>query len=113
PIAKWLEEDNRLNEEKLREKILAEIQAGYDAKCERIGSIMLEIEKQVMLQVLDNAWKEQLANMDHLRQGINLRSYAQKNPKKENKSEAFEWFQQMLHNAKHEIITLLARVVPI
>ncbi|HTF86495.1 MAG TPA: preprotein translocase subunit SecA, partial [Cellvibrio sp.] len=113
PIAKWLDEDNRLHEEKLREKILAEIQAGYDAKCERIGSIMVEIEKQVMLQVLDNAWKDHLANMDHLRQGINLRSYAQKNPKQEYKREAFELFQQLLETVKRETIHLLARVEPI
>lgn len=113
PIAKWLEEDSKLHEETLREKILAEVQAAYDAKCERIGTIMLEIEKQVMLQVLDNAWKEQLANMDHLRQGINLRSYAQKNPKQEYKREAFELFQQMLEKVKRETIHLLARVEPI
>ncbi|MGB3611157.1 MAG: preprotein translocase subunit SecA [Cellvibrio sp.] len=113
PIAKWLDEDDRLHEEKLREKILAEIQASYDAKCERIGNIMIEIEKQVMLQVLDNAWKDHLANMDHLRQGINLRSYAQKNPKQEYKREAFELFQQLLETVKRETIHLLARVEPI
>lgn len=113
PIAKWLEEDTRLHEDLLREKIHTEIGNAYGAKCERIGSIMLEIEKQVMLQVLDNAWKEQLANMDHLRQGINLRSYAQKNPKQEYKREAFELFQQMLHTVKRETIHLLARVEPI
>lgn len=113
PVAKWLEEDTRLHEDTLREKIHAEIGNAYSAKCERIGSIMLEIEKQVMLQVLDNAWKEQLANMDHLRQGINLRSYAQKNPKQEYKREAFELFQQMLHTVKRETIHLLARVEPI
>src|SRR5690606_28648533 len=111
--AKWLDEDDRLHEEKLREKILAEIQTSYDAKCERIGNIMIEIEKQVMLQVLDNAWKDHLANMDHLRQGINLRSYAQKNPKQEYKREAFELFQQLLETVKRETIHLLARVEPI
>src|SRR5690606_13682333 len=113
PIAKWLEEDSRLYEELLRERILAEVQGAYEAKCERIGEIMIEIEKQVMLQVLDNAWKEQLANMDHLRQGINLRSYAQINPKQEYKREAFELFQKMLHTVKRETIHLLARVEPI
>lgn len=113
PIAKWLEEDSRLYEELLRERILAEVQGAYEAKCERIGEIMIEIEKQVMLQVLDNAWKEQLANMDHLRQGINLRSYAQRNPKQEYKREAFELFQNMLQKVKRETISLLARVEPI
>lgn len=113
PINSWLEEDTHLHEETLREKILTELQASYDAKCERIGKIMPEIEKQVMLQVLDNAWKEQLANMDHLRQGINLRSYAQRNPKQEYKREAFELFQNMLQSVKRETILLLARVEPI
>ncbi|WP_039914841.1 preprotein translocase subunit SecA [Cellvibrio mixtus] len=113
PIAKWLQEDTRLHEEPLREKILAEIQGAYDAKCERVGDILLEIEKQVMLQVLDNAWKEHLATMDHLRQGINLRSYAQRNPKQEYKREAFELFQNLLRTVKSETIHLMARVEPI
>jgi preprotein translocase subunit SecA len=113
PIAKWLEEDTRLHEEPLIQKIIAEVQAAYDAKCERVGEILLEIEKQVMLQVLDNCWKEQLASMDHLRQGINLRSYAQRNPKQEYKREAFDLFQSMLQNVKTETIHLMARVEPI
>jgi preprotein translocase subunit SecA len=113
PISKWLEEDTRLHEETLRQKILAQVQGAYDAKCERVGDIMLEIEKQVMLQVLDNAWKEHLATMDHLRQGINLRSYAQKNPKQEYKREAFELFQSLLFTVKRETIHLMARVEPI
>ncbi len=113
PIAKWLEEDTRLHEETLRKKILAEIQGAYDTKCERVGDIMLEIEKQVMLQVLDNAWKDHLATMDHLRQGINLRSYAQKNPKQEYKREAFELFQNLLLTVKRETVHLMARVEPI
>ncbi|WP_189415404.1 preprotein translocase subunit SecA [Cellvibrio zantedeschiae] len=113
PIAKWLEEDTHLHEESLRQKIIDEIQAAYDAKCERVGDILLEIEKQVMLQVLDNCWKEQLASMDHLRQGINLRSYAQRNPKQEYKRESFELFQSMLNNVKRETVHLMARVEPI
>jgi preprotein translocase subunit SecA len=113
PIAKWLEEDTHLHEESLRQKVHDEIQGAYDAKCERVGDILLEIEKQVMLQVLDNCWKEQLASMDHLRQGINLRSYAQRNPKQEYKRESFELFQSMLNNVKRETIHLMARVEPI
>ncbi|HTF97666.1 MAG TPA: preprotein translocase subunit SecA [Cellvibrio sp.] len=112
-VGKWLEEDTRLHEETLRKKILDEIQGAYDAKCERIGEILLEIEKQVMLQVLDNAWKEHLATMDHLRQGINLRSYAQRNPKQEYKREAFELFQSLLMTVKRETVHLMARVEPI
>lgn len=113
PVAKWLEEDTRLHEETLRGKILDEIQGAYNAKCERIGEILVEIEKQVMLQVLDNAWKEHLATMDHLRQGINLRSYAQRNPKQEYKREAFELFQSLLMTVKRETVHLMARVEPI
>ncbi|QEY16544.1 preprotein translocase subunit SecA [Cellvibrio sp. KY-GH-1] len=113
PVAKWLEEDTRLHEETLRGKILDEIQGAYNAKCERIGEILIEIEKQVMLQVLDNAWKEHLATMDHLRQGINLRSYAQRNPKQEYKREAFELFQSLLMTVKRETVHLMARVEPI
>lgn len=113
PVANWLEEDTRLHEETLRGKILDEIQGAYNAKCERIGEILIEIEKQVMLQVLDNAWKEHLATMDHLRQGINLRSYAQRNPKQEYKREAFELFQSLLMTVKRETVHLMARVEPI
>lgn len=113
PVSKWLEEDNRLHEETLRKKILEEIQSAYNAKCERIGEILFEIEKQVMLQVLDNAWKDHLATMDHLRQGINLRSYAQRNPKQEYKREAFELFQNLLMTVKRETVHLMARVEPV
>jgi preprotein translocase subunit SecA len=113
PISKWLEEDTRLHEDSLRQKVLDEIQIAYDVKCERVGDILLDIEKQVMLQVLDNCWKEQLASMDHLRQGINLRSYAQRNPKQEYKRESFDLFQSMLHNVKRETVHLMARVEPI
>jgi preprotein translocase subunit SecA len=113
PIAKWLEEDNHLHEETLRQKILDEVQKAYDQKCERIGDIMQEIEKQVMLQVIDHAWKEHLSIMDHLRQGINLRSYAQKNPKQEYKRESFVLFQDLLNTVKKETVQLLARVEPI
>jgi preprotein translocase subunit SecA len=113
PITEWLEDDTQLHEETLRAKIIDEVQKFYDAKCERIGDIMLEIEKQVMLQVIDHSWKEHLAIMDHLRQGINLRSYAQKNPKQEYKRESFILFQDLLTNVKRETIHLLARVEPI
>ena len=113
PVAQWLEEDKQLAEEGLRVKILHEIESAYTAKCERHGEVMFEIEKQVMLQVLDNAWKEHLATMDHLRQGINLRSYAQKNPKQEYKREAFALFESLLDRIKTETISLLSRVEPI
>lgn len=112
-IPQWLEDDSRLHEETLRQKIMDEIQSAYDQKCERIGEIMLQIEKQVMLQVIDHSWKDHLALMDHLRQGINLRSYAQKNPKQEYKRESFVLFQDLLSTVKKETVQLLARVEPI
>ncbi|MFV8818249.1 preprotein translocase subunit SecA [Haliea sp. E17] len=110
PLQQWLEEDKSLHEESLRERIVAEIQKAYDAKCEMVGPDMRKVEKQIMLQVLDTLWKEHLATMDHLRQGIHLRAYAQKNPKQEYKRESFELFQQLLENLKTEVIRFLSHV---
>ena len=110
PLSQWLEEDNQLHEEALREKICNEIQAAYDAKSEAVGPGMRKIEKQIMLQVLDTLWKEHLATMDHLRQGIHLRAYAQKNPKQEFKRESFELFEQLLGNLKNEVVKFLSHV---
>ncbi|MGQ9426004.1 preprotein translocase subunit SecA [Gilvimarinus sp. F26214L] len=112
PVQKWLDEDENLHEESLRERILDAAQKAYDEKCERFGDVIRDIEKQVMLQVLDSRWKEHLANMDHLRQGIGLRAYAQKNPKQEYKREAFELFQSMLNGIQQETIRILARIEP-
>ena len=113
PIQKWLDEDHNLHEETLREKILEAVQASYDAKSERLDPTLKEIEKQVMLQILDMQWKEHLLNMDHLRQGIGLRAYAQRNPKQEYKRESFGLFQSMLSTIKSETIRILARVEPV
>jgi len=110
PLTQWLEADNQLHEEALREKICNEIQAAYDAKSERVGPGMRKIEKQIMLQVLDTLWKEHLSTMDHLRQGIHLRAYAQKNPKQEYKRESFELFEQLLKNLKDEVVKFLSHV---
>src|SRR5690606_10809428 len=112
PVQKWLDEDENLHEESLRERILEAAQKAYDEKSERYGPVIREIEKQVMLQVLDSHWKEHLASMDHLRQGIGLRAYAQRNPKQEYKREAFELFQSMLNTIQHETIRILARIEP-
>jgi preprotein translocase subunit SecA len=109
-VREWLETDNTLHEEALREKICTEVQAAYDAKCEAVGPPMRRIEKQIMLQVLDTLWKEHLATMDHLRQGIHLRAYAQKNPKQEYKRESFELFEQLLTNLKDEVVKFLSHV---
>ncbi|WP_417765799.1 preprotein translocase subunit SecA [Spongiibacter tropicus] len=110
PIAQWLEEDKKLQEEGVRERILDAVTAGYEAKCEKVGPDMRKIERHIMLQVLDTLWKEHLATMDHLRHGIHLRAFAQKNPKQEYKREAFELFQQMLNSLKHEVVRFLAHL---
>ena len=113
PIKTWLEEDDKLYEEPLREKIRAAMSDVYVNKSERIGPIIRTLEKQIMLSVLDNLWKEHLASMDHLRQGIGLRAYAQRNPKQEYKRESFQMFEELLENLKHEVIRVLYRVEPI
>jgi preprotein translocase subunit SecA len=111
PLRQWMEEDDTLHEETLREKINAAVDDAYQAKVEMYGrEVMNHLEKAITLQVLDSSWKDHLASMDHLRQGIGLRGYAQKDPKQEYKREAFEMFTSMLDRIKHEIITLLARV---
>jgi preprotein translocase subunit SecA len=113
PIQQWLKDDESLHEESLREKVIASIQLEYDKKSERLDPVLIEIEKQVMLQILDMQWKEHLLGMDHLRQGIGLRSYAQKNPQQEYKRESFELFQSLLETIKTETIRILARVEPV
>jgi len=110
PLQEWLEADERLNEEGLRDRVQQSMTEAYEQKSEDIGSDMRVIERQVMLQVVDTLWKEHLSSMDHLRQGIGLRAYAQKNPRQEYKRESFELFQQMLENIKLETIRFLSRV---
>jgi preprotein translocase subunit SecA len=110
PVAQWLEEDTRLHEESLRERIIDGVQGAYDTKAELVGAGMRQLEKQIMLQVLDTLWKEHLATMDQLRQGIHLRAYANKNPKQEYKRESFELFQELLRNLKYEVVRFLSHV---
>ncbi|MFT5482417.1 MAG: preprotein translocase subunit SecA [Halieaceae bacterium] len=110
PLQQWLEEDDTLHEESLRVKIVASIETAYLEKSATVGQDMLKIEKHIMLQVLDTLWKEHLATMDHLRQGIHLRAYAQKNPKQEYKRESFAMFEELLDNLKHEVVRILSHV---
>ena len=112
PVQKWLDEDDKFAEEELREKVYQNIQDSYEAKEAALpeATMMRQLEKQVMLQHLDMHWKEHLGNMDHLRQSIHLRSYAQKNPKQEYKREAFELFSGLLDNLKHDVVTVLSKV---
>ncbi|MFT7008583.1 MAG: preprotein translocase subunit SecA [Colwellia sp.] len=111
PVAKWLEEDKKLHEESLREKIIVEFEQLYKDKEEMVGAdVLRQFEKAVMLQSLDSHWKEHLAAMDHLRQGIGLRAHAQKNPKQEYKRESFELFAEMLDHLKYDVVGILSKV---
>ncbi|EIK0771596.1 MULTISPECIES: preprotein translocase subunit SecA [Vibrio] len=111
PVKQWLEEDDKLYEEALREKIINLSVEVYKEKEEVVGAqVLRNFEKSVMLQTLDTLWKEHLAAMDHLRQGIHLRGYAQKNPKQEYKRESFELFEGLLEALKTDVITVLSRV---
>ncbi|WP_429154830.1 preprotein translocase subunit SecA [Aeromonas media] len=111
PLQQWLAEDDKLYEEKLRERILEEATKLYAHKEELVGKdVLRNFEKAVMLQTLDGLWKEHLAAMDHLRQGIHLRGYAQKNPKQEYKRESFDLFTQMLETLKRDVVSILSRV---
>ncbi len=111
PIKEWLDKEDDLHEETLRERIVDTWVSAYQAKEEMVGEqVLRQFEKAVMLQTLDGLWKEHLAAMDHLRQGIHLRGYAQKNPKQEYKRESFELFQQMLESLKHDVISILSKV---
>ncbi|GEM74215.1 preprotein translocase subunit SecA [Vibrio sagamiensis] len=111
PIKQWLEVDDKLYEEALREKIFNLAVDAYKAKEDVVGAqVLRNFEKSVMLQTLDTLWKEHLSAMDHLRQGIHLRGYAQKNPKQEYKRESFELFEELLEALKSDVITVLSRV---
>ncbi|MBT8422215.1 MAG: SEC-C domain-containing protein, partial [Gammaproteobacteria bacterium] len=109
-IQSWLDDEN-VTEEDLRERIVAALEAEYEAKTEQVGTeIMRMIEKEYMLKFIDMHWREHLGALDYLRQGIGLRSYAQKNPKQEYKREAFEMFGAMLDRVKYELISFLSQV---
>lgn len=111
PIAKWLDEEQNLHEETLRERIIQLAQNKYLEKEKIAGSdAFRQFEKSVMLQTLDTLWKEHLAAMDYLRQGIHLRGYAQKDPKQEYKRESFNMFASMLDTLKYDVIGILSRV---
>jgi preprotein translocase subunit SecA len=111
PVQQWLDEDEKLYEETLRERILDALLAAYNEKEELAGAEALRsFEKQIVLRVLDDLWKEHLSTMDHLRHGIHLRGYAQKNPKQEYKRESFALFQDLLESIKRDSIRVLSHV---
>lgn len=111
PIQQWLDDDEKLYEEPLRERVLQELVAAYNEKEDSAGAEALRtFEKQILLRVLDDLWKDHLSTMDHLRHGIHLRGYAQKNPKQEYKRESFTLFQELLDSIKRDTIRVLSHV---
>ena len=110
PIRDWLENEKDLGERELRDRIIAQAVANYAMKREKVGPNLNILEKRVMLDILDNLWKEHLAAMDYLRQGIHLRAYAQKQPRSEYKRESFELFGGLLRNIRYEVIKFLSLV---
>ncbi|SHL08335.1 preprotein translocase subunit SecA [Phytopseudomonas punonensis] len=111
PIQQWLDEDDKLYEDTLRERILKELIDAYNEKETQASAEALRtFEKQILLRVLDDLWKDHLSTMDHLRHGIHLRGYAQKNPKQEYKRESFTLFQELLDSIKRDAIRVLSHV---
>jgi preprotein translocase subunit SecA len=110
-IPQWIKQDSQLNTEMIRDRCIEKIESASQEKEEAVGAdLMRMVEKEIMLKQLDIHWKEHLAAMDYLRQGIGLRGYAQKNPKQEYKQEAFLMFSEMLDQVKHDTISTLARI---
>ena len=110
-VARWVREDKTLTAEGINERCISEVARVYQQKVDDIGpELMRGVEKQIMLRQLDFHWKEHLAAMDHLRQGVGLRSYAQKNPKQEYKREGFEMFGEMIEQVKHDSVSILCRI---
>ena len=113
PLGKIVQAEDEVTEDDLRRRISEQVQEEYGAKVlawKSDGIDMNRVEKEIMLNVLDQKWKEHLGTMDHLRQGIHLRAYAQKQPKQEYKRESFELFQDMLYGIKRDVIRILSRV---
>lgn len=111
PVAEWLKQDNTLDNQDIRERAIAQMETEYAAKTELVGAEpMQQFERNVLLSIIDSKWREHLAEMDYLRQGIHLRGYAQKNPKQEYKREAFEMFERLWQNIKHTAAALLISV---
>ena len=110
-IAEWLKQDNTLDTHDIQERLVAQMEQEYADKVALVGAEpMQQFERNVLLNIIDSKWREHLADMDYLRQGIHLRGYAQKNPKQEYKREAFEMFEQLWQRIKHTVASLLISV---
>ena len=111
PLQRWLDEEEELTDDGVYERILQHFEQAYQEKADQIGEeLMARLEKEITLMILDRHWKEHLAAMDYLRQGVGLRGYAQKNPVQEYKRESFEMFTSMLAGINYEVIQALTRV---
>jgi preprotein translocase subunit SecA len=111
PVGEWLKTDHDLTDENLRERLAAAALAQYEGKEAQVGpDLMRQFERSLMLQTVDQQWRDHLANLDHLRQGIHLRGYAQKNPKQEYKRESFELFSDMLDRIKQDVVKIVLTV---
>src|SRR5690606_34297444 len=113
PVSEWLKADKQLHIDGVAQRVLEQMVKQYEDKERQLDGRgfdpgeLRKVEKHIMLQVLDRHWKDHLASMDQLRQGIHLRGYAQKNPKQEYKREAFELFQHMMNQIQHQLIRVL------
>jgi preprotein translocase subunit SecA len=111
PIAGWMKADSELTDETMRERIVDKAEAAWRERETLVGpELMRQFERSLMLQTLDHHWRDHLAALDHLRQGIHLRGYAQKNPKQEYKREAFELFSDMLDRIKQDVVKVVLTV---
>ena len=111
PLRQWLEDEDEITDADILERIAEHFEAAYRAKVDMLGEeLIVRLEKEITLMILDRHWKEHLAAMDYLRQGIGLRGYAQKNPVQEYKRESFEMFTAMLDGINYEVVQALTRV---
>jgi preprotein translocase subunit SecA len=111
PVQSWLDTDDQITDEDIYERIQEQFEQAYQAKADMLGEeLLVRLEKEITLMILDRHWKDHLAAMDYLRQGIGLRGYAQKNPVQEFKRESFEMFTDMLDGINYEVVQALTRV---
>jgi len=111
PVSEWLKEDAEITEDKVRARLTEAALTQYANKEIQVGpELMRQFERSLMLQTVDQHWRDHLANLDHLRQGIHLRGYAQKNPKQEYKRESFELFSDMLDRIKQDVVKVVLTV---
>jgi preprotein translocase subunit SecA len=111
PVQSWLDNDDQITDEDIYERIQEQFEQAYQAKADMLGDeLLVRLEKEITLMILDRHWKDHLAAMDYLRQGIGLRGYAQKNPVQEYKRESFEMFTDMLDGINYEVVQALTRV---